>query len=198
MMDLPLTTLSSQLMEGVPYSSNLSFYTGYVYGGPSIGTSDNFKVLYKWEYEYHRPTGTLKVWREDKPDEKIVVFDDKPDLYEISFCFNKTMDFIVSYVRVDGSYLRTYDPIQSRYYELYLEKAITPRVALSSVHSTHAPYSEGVVGYIRSDTHELCIRLERDRYLKERVVKKFERRAKLVNISYSDNNRFQYELLEAL
>lgn len=196
--ELPITKFSSQPMEGVPYTSNLSNYTGYVYGGPTVGTADNFKELHKWDYKYDRTTSTLKIWREDEPENEIVVFDDKPDIYELAFCFNKTMDFVVTYVIREGCYLWSYNPISKSYVDILLEDCTTPKVALSSVHPYHATDSEIVLGYMKPSTNELCVKLERSRFQTEIVVHKFPKKTKLVNISFSDNNRFQYEVLEAL
>lgn len=192
-----MQTLSSDLVEGVPYLANLSNYKGYVFGAPEYKVANGFLELVKWLYEYDRPTSTLKIWREDDPDNSVItIFDNIPEILEISMCFNRSMDAVVAYVDKRGSFVYSYDPTVSEYRSVRYEGFMTPRVALTSVHPWHEPYAQVVLGYMTAN-NELFIRFENERYATPHLVKKFPTSTKLQSISFSDVHRFQYEVLEA-
>ena len=63
-MSLDIHKLSSELVEGIAYKSNLSSFKGSVYGGENFGVFDGFVNIANWLYEYDPAKGELLVWKE--------------------------------------------------------------------------------------------------------------------------------------
>lgn len=194
-MKLDLTKLSSQPIEGISYKSNLSNYRGSVYGGRTYGVFEGFHNLTNWLYEYKPTENTLKVWKEADPSEIHTVSRDLSNISELSFTFDKQMLPVYTYVRDKETFIYFFDSSITDYTHLKIPEAATPKVALSSVHFSHAGDSQVVLGYVR-DNRNLCVRLQSERYAQEHVVKEFDNDIKLYNIGFTTANRFQYDVLE--
>lgn len=195
MSELNLTTLSSVPVEGIAYKSNLSSFRGSVYGGPTYGVFDNFSTLINWMYEYNPVLGMITVWKEADPGKLYTVGTNLFNVKEISFTFDKQMLPVYTYIKDNKCYVYFFDSSSNDFVNLEIPEAITPKIALSSVHRSHSAKTQVVLGYVR-DQRFLCVRLQQDRYSKEYVVKEFDNKIKLFNIGYTSANRFQYEILE--
>lgn len=197
MSELPITQISSELVEGVPYSYSLSNHRGYAVGGPNLDHDSFFTERHRWMYEYEKFSGTLRTWREDQPDIKLEVFRDILHISELSFCFNIRMEYFVVYIIDDTTYYYTYDILTNTYMTRTIGKLIaTPRASISSIHIDNKLQAQVVIGYTKENS--LYVRLEKDRYGVEYKVKDFDNKVKLVSLSYTDCHRFQYDVLEAL
>lgn len=196
-MKLEIHKLSSELIEGVAYKSNLSSFKGSVYGGEEYGVFNGFKKLINWFYEYDTYTGRLQIWKEVDPDNKYDIFERVYNITELSMTYDKQMLPVVSYMIDSKCYLYYFDSLENDFTVLEIPNAKFPKVALNSVHFSHIGDSNVVLGYVR-DKVNLCVRLQIDRYTKEYIVKTFETNIKLFNIGYADTNRFQYEVLESM
>lgn len=179
------------------YTSNLSALSGEVPGGEDINTPDIYSKLTTWMYQYERDSGTLYIWKVGDESNKHIVFSGVMFITELSFTFNKRMDFFCIYKKRDATFLYSYDPLTAGYLERQIENLNQPRVALTSLHPDHKNEAQVVIGYINNN-NELCIRREQDRFSVERVIKSFPKKVKLFNIGYNELNRFQYEVLEAV
>lgn len=191
-----LLQLTDTPQEGTPFSKNLSDYKGVFLGGQSRTSFDGLSNPVHWLFEYNPITGVLTVEREDGSIGKEEVFTGKKGLESVSVVFDRQMQIVVTYVQHDVCYIWYYDSLEDTYKELALPGRYV-RATLTTHYTLHAPFSEVVIGYVR-DEKLLCIRLQRDRYSKEYIVKEFENRIKLISLSYTDKNRFQYEVMEAM
>ena len=195
-MSLNITQLSSTPVEGVAYKSNLSAYKGSVFGGTEYGKFNGFVSLDNWMYSYTPNNGTLQVWKENDEDVRYEIFTSIFGISEISFTFDKQMLPVASYMQNKLCYIYFFDSSLNSYNTLNIPNAISPKVALSSIHFSHVQDSEVILGYV-TENKKLCIRLQKDRYSIEYPIKIFDKKIKLYNIGYSNKNRFQYEVLES-
>lgn len=196
-MSLDIHKLSSELVEGIAYKSNLSSFKGSVYGGENFGVFDGFVNIANWLYEYDPAKGELLVWKETDESVKHVIFTELYNITELSFTFDKQMLNVVSYVKSGIAYVYFFDSSLNAYNTISFLDVFTPKVALNSINFSHIQDSNVVLGYVKG-TSTLCVRLQQDRYTKEYIVKKFDNKIKLFNIGYASTNRFQYEILESV
>lgn len=195
-MSKELTTLTKEPDEGTPYTKNLSAFKGVFLGGKDRHMADGLKDPVNWLYEYNPGSGVLTIEKEDGSTSPETVLTDIKELENISVVFDRQMQLVVTYVRQGVCYIWSYDPVHQEYRETELEGRHV-KATLSSHYRLHAPFSEVVIGYVKDDK-TLCIRLQRDRYTREYVVQEFDTKITLHSISYTDKNRFQYEILEHL
>lgn len=195
-MSKELLSLTKEPDEGAPYSKNLSAYKGVFLGGETLTSFDGLKNPVNWVYEYNNVEGSLHVQREDGKSERVEVFTGRKALDSISVVFDRQMQIVVTYYKGEKCFIWYWDALEDKYIEYELDGQYI-KATLSSHYTLHAPFSEVVVGYVADNTR-LCIRLQRDRYRREYEVHKFDNKIKLFSISYTDKNRFQYEVLEAL
>lgn len=194
-MDVPFNKIITDGLLASSYVSNLSDTKGEVMGSSSVTDLDIFRELFWWVYNYDKTTGTLSIYRKDKPEEVYTIFSGVMKITEVSFSFNKTMNYFVVYKKEGLVYMYFYNPISTQYEESLLGDLETPKVALTSYHPDHRIESQTVIGYF-NNKNELCLRLESDRFMLEHPIKKFEVKAKLFSMGYNTLNRFQYEVLE--
>ena len=191
-----LLQLTEEPDEGTPFSKNLSVHKGVFLGGQSINSFDGLKDPVHWVYEYNPLTGKLQIQREDGRSEVTTIFESKMGLDSISVVFDRQMQLVLTYIIGAKSFIYFWSALDEKYVEQELEGEYI-KATLVSHNPLHADFSQVVVGYVKNQK-ELCIRLQQDRYSKEYLVKKFEHKIKLYSISYTDKNRFQYELMEAM
>lgn len=191
-----LLDLTEEPDEGTPFSKNLSPLKGVFLGGQSSKSFDGLKDPVHWVYTYEPLLGKLSLQREDKNSEIITVFEDKKGLDYISVVWDRQMQLVVSYVIGSSSYVYYWDALEDKYVEKVIEGDYI-KATLVSHYTLHSSFSQVVLGYVKNQK-DLCIRLQQDRYSKEYLVKSFENKIKLINISYTNKNRFQYEVMEAV
>lgn len=191
-----LLDLTKEPDEGAPFSKNLSPLKGVFLGGHSSKSFDGLKDPVNWVYEYNPLIGKLTLQREDGKSEIITIFEDKKGLDFISVVWDRQMQLVLTYVIGSTSYIYYWDALEDKYVEKDMEGTYI-KATLISHYTLHSSFSQVVVGYVKNDK-ELCIRLQQDRYSREYLVKKFENKIKLYSISYTNKNRFQYEVMEAV
>ena len=196
-MALQIEKLSSTPVEGIAYKSNLSVYKGSVYGGETYGLFNGFEKIANWIYTYTLTTGELLVWKEQDPYTKYKIFSGVFDISEISFTFDKQMLPVATYMQKGVCKVYFFDSSLNKFTIIDIPEAVTPKVALNSIRTFHIQDSNVVLGYVKGE-NTLCVRLQKDRYSKEIIVRVFPNKIKLFNIGYANTNRFQYELLEAV
>lgn len=197
-MTLPFNLFSSTIQEGGIYSANLSSFSGEVVGGISATQLDGFLNLTDWFYEYVPKTGTLTVKRKDGIGDTLTVIDGVMGLTEISFTFDKRMNYVVTYKRADTGIFYVYflDTLTAQYVEIPIEGATSVRAALESLHPDHYLETNVVLIYVRKEK-QLFYRKQSDRFQRAHLIKDFDGKAKIISAGYTDKNRFQYEVLEA-
>ena len=191
-----LFDLSSEPDEGQAFSKNISAFKGVFLGGQTIESFEGLVNPVNWLYEYNPVTGILTVKREDGKSNTVVIFENKLGLQTISVVFDRQMQIVVTYIKGSKCYIYYWDALEDKYIETELEGKYV-KATLSTHYTLHTAFSEVVVGYVKNDK-VLCIRLQRDRYKVEYIIKTFKNKIKLASISYTDKNRFQYEVMESM
>lgn len=191
-----LLELTKEPDEGAPFSKNLSPLKGVFLGGQSPESFDGLKDPVNWVYTYNPLIGKLTLEREDGQSQVITIFEEKRGLDSISVVWDRQMQLVLTYVIGATCYIYYWDALENGYVEKALEGDYV-KATLISHYTLHSSFSQVVVGYVK-DNKTLCIRLQQDRYSREYIVKTFENKIKLYSISYTDKNRFQYEVLEAV
>lgn len=113
---------------------------------------------------------------------------------ELSFAFNINMDLVYIY-RVDNrSYLTFYDTLANVYKTEIFSNISSTRIIFDDNRLTQSNTSDVCLFYINNQTDTLCCRVQRDRYLKEYVLKEVPKSTRLLRVGMTEAFRLKFKI----
>lgn len=161
--------------------------TAYSRGG--VGLNDPSKGL---DYQ----TWTAEVVGEEvllsAPNQpvKLSVFS-LPDIAELTLAFDQNMRVSLCVVQYGVAKLFWYDSVVADFVVTEFPGAISPRITLDDRRQNELGSSDIILAYVKTDN--LYFRLQRERYLTERLLKA-DVQATLVQMGMNTVNRLQFKL----
>lgn len=159
-------------------------------GGVAVQDPSQGLNTYRWEIRIRGFDAVLK--REGA--EELVLFS-VSDMREIALAFDQNMRPHVAYKTGDGSVrLRWFDSTLQQYVTTNFGAANNPRVALDDKRVGADTTSDVVLAYLRNSN--LCVRLQRDRFSVERILRTgLSDATQLKSIGMARNLRMNFELV---
>ena len=188
--DLPTTILSPIAR---PRNEFYGLHKSKSYGGVAIGDTSEPLNKYIWDGEYDKDAGSFSFWRRDLgKNTKTTVFEGKKDILSIDFCFDQNMRAFISYEQNYQSYYWHFNAENSTYDEVKLENATRfPRCCLYTAQPYSIPDSDIVIAYIRNN--KLLFRVQRERFLKEYLIKEDPKKTMLWKFWFSNDGRVIFQ-----
>jgi len=130
-----------------------------------------------------------------KDGEEINITIPESPIDQFSFAFDQNMLLVVAYVACGQAKFRWYDTDNSQYVLEELDPSITSIVcAIDDNRQFNIVNSDIILAYIKGG--DLCMRVQRDRYVVEYTLTTGLVSKKLTNIGMSDQLRFQFEMVD--
>ena len=188
--DLPTTILSPIAR---PRNDFYGLHKSKSYGGVAIGDTSEPLNKYIWDGEYDKDAGSFSFWRRDLgKNTKTTVFEGKKDILSIDFCFDQNMRAFISYEQNYQSYYWHFNAENSTYDEVKLENATRfPRCCLYTAQPYSIPDSDVIIAYIRNN--KLLFRVQRERFLKEYLIKEDPKKTMLWKFWFSNDGRVIFQ-----
>jgi hypothetical protein len=194
---IPNNSISSVLeMGGWIINKDDAAYTltsGYELGADVYSSSTNASLTsYLWQYGYSNNNITLK-----RDDLTIVnIIDTIPLLTELSLTFDQNMNPYYTYVQSGNTYLKYYDSTtQSNTTVNYGFGFGSPKVILDYKINNSAA-SDVLFIYMKSNT-DLCVRVQRERFNTEHVLKVTDAN-RILRVGMNTQNRLQFKMEQIL
>ena len=176
-----------------PRNEFYGLHKSKTYGGVAIGDTSEPLNKYIWDGEYDKDTGSFSFWRRDLgKNTKTTVFEGKKDILSIDFCFDQNMRAFISYEQNYQSYYWHFNAENSTYDEVKLENATRfPRCCLYTAQPYSIPDSDVIIAYIRNN--KLLFRVQRERFLKEYLIKEDPKKTMLWKFWFSSDGRVIFQ-----
>lgn len=143
-----------------------------------------------WYMFYEEDTIKLKGLKTEEIINIIAV----PGVKELSFAFNINMDLVYVY-KIDNRCLFTFFDTftqQNRTETFY--NLDTPKVIFDDIRETQTTSSDVCLFYINTENNSLCYRVQRDRYLKEYILKEVPKSTKLLRVGMTEAFRLKFKI----
>lgn len=188
--DLPTTILSP---IAKPRNEYYGLHKSKTYGGVAIGDTSEPLYKYIWDGEYDKDTGSFSFWRRDLgKNTKTTVFEGKKDILSIDFCFDQNMRAFITYEQNYQSYYWHFNAENSTYDEVILENTVRfPRCCLFTAQPYSIPDSDVIIAYIKNN--KLLFRVQRERFLKEYLIKEDTKKTLLWKFWFIDDGRVIFQ-----
>ena len=162
--------------------------TAYSLGGVGLGNAGQGLSFQLWTAVAKPTYVELKAPNQVEP---IVVLS-QPDITELTLAFDQNMNITLAYVQYGQAKLYWFDTFISSYtITLVGDGAISPRVTLDDKRELRTASSDVILAYVRNDN--LYFRMQRERYLSERLLK-LNVAGRLVQMGANTKNRLQWKI----
>ena len=168
----------------------ISDLVDYEKGGVALNDVSLGLNVQTWKGTYEQSRFILKP--ETGPATVVLAVD---SVTAFSFTFDQNMRPTIAYEQNDDLWLWWWDTTVSQHVFTKFGPARCPRLTLDDKRDSQSGNSDIIFAYIKPNG-DLCFRLQRERYLTERVLKSgIHDKTKLKNVSLNNKLRLQFELI---
>lgn len=168
----------------------ISALVDYERGGIALSDGSQGLNVQTWKCSYEQSRFILTP--ETGPASVVLVVD---SVVAMSFTFDQNMRPVIAYEQNDDLWLWWWDTTTSQRVFTKFGPGRCPRLTLDDKRDSQTSNSDVIFAYIKPN-NDLCFRLQRERYLTERVLKSgLHDHTRLKNVSMNNKNRLQFELV---
>lgn len=120
-----------------------------------------------------------------------IVSDSPSEIYFFDFSFTQSMNYLVCWETIDGSFFKFFDTSVSSYNTVSIENVTNMCCSLDDTRYVFSGSSDVILSYQRKSDKALCVRMQRDRYTIEYELSEVSQYY-LKQVGMMSNNRFGF------
>lgn len=180
------TKTSFQMPDSIRYRRRTSFELG------GIALNDASKGLMYQVWTLEADGNYVRLWADEV--DPIILFED-PGIRQLSLAFDQNMRKVLAFeYRTGNVELVWFDTLLGEEVSSFYSDIRSPVLTMDDKREGQSDTSDIVFAYIRNSDHQLCYRIQRERFLDEHAIYQCNEHSRLLNMGMTNDFRFQFEL----
>lgn len=164
--------------------------TSFELGGIALNDASKGLMYQVWTLE--ADGNYVRLWADEV--DPIILFED-PGIRQLSLAFDQNMRKVLAFEYFTGNVeLVWFDTLLGEEVSTFYSDIRSPVLTMDDKREGQSDTSDIVFAYIRNSDHQLCYRIQRERFLNEHAIYQCNEHSRLLNMGMTNDFRFQFEL----